>query len=87
MWLRDREGTEPVTARSALGVRRVLSIIALVLGVVAAVFFAVQAMRTGEQVWVWEAAIAAAVAVVAAIDLLIIRHRRVSRRPEAHRHR
>ncbi|GAA3133318.1 hypothetical protein [Nonomuraea salmonea] len=54
---------------------------------VAAVFFTVQAMRTGEQVWVWEAAIAAAVAVVAAIDLLIIRHRRASRRPKTHQHR
>ncbi|MFB4279063.1 MULTISPECIES: DUF6343 family protein [unclassified Nonomuraea] len=76
MWLRNREGTEPLTARSPLRARRVLSLVALVLGVIAAVFFAVQAMNTGEEVWRWEAAIAAAVAVIAAIDLLVLRHRR-----------
>ena len=76
MWLRNREGTEPLTARSPLRARRVLSLVALVLGVIAAVFFAVQAMSTGEEVWRWEAAIAAAVAVIAAIDLLVLRHRR-----------
>ncbi|MGR6923412.1 DUF6343 family protein [[Actinomadura] parvosata] len=78
MWLRNREGTEPVTARSPLRARRALSLAALVLGVVAAVFFAVQAMRTGQEVWSWEAAIAAAVAVIAAIDLVVLRNRRHS---------
>ncbi|MFG1698573.1 DUF6343 family protein [Nonomuraea sp. NPDC049309] len=87
MWSRDRSGTEPVTARSALGVRRVLSIIALVLAVVAAVFFAVQAMNTGEQVWIWEAVIAVVVAVVAAVDLLVLRHRRASAEAESRRRR
>ncbi|MEV5553428.1 DUF6343 family protein [Nonomuraea wenchangensis] len=75
MWLRDRTGTEPTTARSPLRARRALSMVALVLGVAAAVFFAIRAMSTGEEVWRWEAAIAAAVAVVAAVDLLVIRHR------------
>ncbi|GAA1628992.1 hypothetical protein GCM10009733_027200 [Nonomuraea maheshkhaliensis] len=79
MWLRNRAGTEPVTARSPLGARRVLSLVALVLGVVAAVVFAVLAMSTGAQVWVWEAVIAAAVAVIAAIDLAVLRHRRSRR--------
>ncbi|MEO3871749.1 DUF6343 family protein [Nonomuraea sp. B12E4] len=76
MWLRNRRGTEPLSARSPLRARRILSLVALVLGVVIAVLFAVLAMRTGAEVWRWEAAIAAAVAVVAAIDLLVLRHRR-----------
>ncbi|MDR8409652.1 DUF6343 family protein [Nonomuraea sp. 3-1Str] len=77
MWLRDRAGYEPANARSPLGARRGLSRVALVIGIAAAVFFAVRAMRTGEEVWVWEAAIAAAVAVIAAIDLVVLkRHRR-----------
>ncbi|MFI6988885.1 DUF6343 family protein [Nonomuraea wenchangensis] len=80
MWLRDRTGTEPLTARSPLRARRVLSMVALVLAVAAAVFFAIRAMSTGEEVWRWEAAIAAAVAVVAAVDLLVIRHRSSGRR-------
>ncbi|SDJ57438.1 DUF6343 family protein [Nonomuraea jiangxiensis] len=76
MWLRNRQGTEPVSARSPVRARRILSWIALVLGVVIAVVFVVLAMRTGEEVWRWEAAIAAAVALVAAIDLAVLRHRR-----------
>jgi len=76
MWLRNREGTEPVTARSPLRARRILSSIALVLATAAAVFFVVRAMSTGEQVWAWEAAIAAVVAVVAAVDLVVLRRRR-----------
>ncbi|MEO3890089.1 DUF6343 family protein [Nonomuraea sp. B5E05] len=75
MWLRDRSGTEPVTARSPLRARRILSWVALVIAVVAGVFFLVRAMSTGEEVWRWEAAIAAAVAVVAAIDLVVLRRR------------
>ncbi|PZG12775.1 DUF6343 family protein [Nonomuraea aridisoli] len=76
MWLRNREGTEPVTARSPLRLRRILSSVVLVIAVIAAVVFAVLAMNTGAQVWLWEAAIAAAVAVIAALDLLVLRHRR-----------
>ncbi|MFG1702800.1 DUF6343 family protein [Nonomuraea sp. M3C6] len=76
MWLRNREGTEPLSARSPVRARRILSLVALVLGVVLAVIFAVLAMNTGEQVWRWEAAIAAVVAIIAAIDLLVLRHRR-----------
>ncbi|GGS96374.1 DUF6343 family protein [Nonomuraea spiralis] len=76
MWLRNREGTEPVTARSPLRARRILSWIALIVAVVATIFFVTRAMATGEQVWVWEAAIGAAVAAVAAVDLAVLRHRR-----------
>ncbi|MEV5494625.1 DUF6343 family protein [Nonomuraea fuscirosea] len=79
MWLRNRAGTEPVTARSPLGARRILSLVALVLGVAAAVFFAALAMSTGAEVWVWEAVISAVVAVVAAIDLAVLRRRRSRR--------
>ncbi|MBF8192904.1 hypothetical protein ITP53_45955 [Nonomuraea sp. K274] len=79
MWLRNREGTEPVSARSPLRARRLLSWVALILGVAAAVFFAVRAMSTGAEVWRWEAAIAAVVAVIAALDLLVLRHRRAGR--------
>jgi membrane protein YdbS with pleckstrin-like domain len=72
MWLRNREGTEPSTARSPYRLRRVLSLTALVLGLLATIFFVVQAVGSGEEVWVWEAAIAAAVAIIAAIDLVVI---------------
>ncbi|MGN9782480.1 DUF6343 family protein [Nonomuraea sp. ZG12] len=84
MWLRNRAGTEPTTARSPVRVRRILSLAALVLATVAAVFFVSRALSTGEEVWVWEAAIAAAVAVIAAVDLLVLRHRRSRRRDGQH---
>ncbi|MEV0596725.1 DUF6343 family protein [Nonomuraea cavernae] len=76
MWLRDRQGTEPLNARSPLGARRTLSLVALLIGVLATVFFVTRAMITGADVWVWEAAIAAAVTIIAAVDLAVIRHRR-----------
>jgi membrane protein YdbS with pleckstrin-like domain len=76
MWLRNRAGTEPLTARSPLRARRILSLVALVLGMAAAVVFAVLAASTGAEVWRWEAGIAAAVAVVAAADLALLRRRR-----------
>ncbi|MET7337509.1 DUF6343 family protein [Nonomuraea sp. NPDC005650] len=76
MWLRNRAGTEPLSARSPLRARRILSLVALVLGVAAAVFFALRAASTGAEVWRWEAAIAAAVAIVAAADLALLRRRR-----------
>jgi len=75
MWLRDREGREPVSARSPLRARRILSLVALVLGAAAAIFFGSLAARTGERVWMWEAAIAAAVAVIAVVDLLVLARR------------
>ncbi|WP_327087134.1 DUF6343 family protein [Nonomuraea sp. NBC_01738] len=75
MWLRNREGTEPLNARSPVRARRILSAIALVCGIGLAVFFVSLAMSTGEEVWSWEAAIAAAVAVMAAADLIVLRHR------------
>ncbi|RVX47758.1 hypothetical protein EDD27_10707 [Nonomuraea polychroma] len=88
MWLRNREGTEPLSARSPLRARRILSLVALVLGVVAAVVFVIIAMSTGEQVWRWEAAIAAVVAVVAAIDLAMLRRRRSGgQQPSGGQHR
>ncbi|WP_218128827.1 DUF6343 family protein [Nonomuraea maritima] len=86
MWLRNREGTEPLTARSPLRARRVLSWIALVLGVVATVVFALLAMNTGSEVWLWEVAIAAAVAVIAALDLLVLRSRGDDRDQQHHQH-
>ncbi|GGP05115.1 DUF6343 family protein [Nonomuraea glycinis] len=84
MWLRNREGTEPATARSPVRVRRILSVTALVLTTVAAVFFVSRALSTGEEVWVWEAAIAAVVAIIAAVDLLVLRHRRSRHRDGQH---
>lgn len=84
MWLRNRAGTEPATARSPVRIRRILSLIALVLAVAAVVFFVSRAMSTGAELWIWEAAIAAAVAVIAAVDLLVLRHRRSRRRDGQH---
>jgi membrane protein YdbS with pleckstrin-like domain len=78
MWLRNRQGTEPLSARSPLRARMALSWFALVVGVAVAVFFAFRAGATGDEVWVWEAAIAALVAVIAAVDLVVL-HRRRSR--------
>lgn len=72
---RERSGTEPVTARSPLRVRALLSGVALPLAVIATVFFVVRGARSGAAVWWVEAAIAAAVAVVAAVDLVVIRKR------------
>ncbi|GAB2830450.1 hypothetical protein GCM10022221_31460 [Actinocorallia aurea] len=72
-----RAGTEPVTARSPLRLRAVLSSIALVASVVATVVFALRAMHgdgPGAAPWVI-AAITAATALVAAIDLVVIGRR------------
>ncbi|MFI6299665.1 DUF6343 family protein [Nonomuraea sp. NPDC050790] len=76
MWLRNREGTEPLSARSPVRARRILSVIALVVGAALAVFCLLRALSTGEQVWFWEAAIAGLVALVAVIDLIVLRRRR-----------
>jgi hypothetical protein len=73
-----RTGTEPSTARSALGLRAVLSSLALVAGLVAAIWFAVIARQggVGSQGFAVAAVICAAVVVAAGIDLAVIRHRR-----------
>ncbi|MFI6599964.1 DUF6343 family protein [Nonomuraea sp. NPDC050536] len=76
MWLRNREGTEPLSARSPVRARRILSVIALVAAVAATVFCVNRLSATGLEVWGWEAAIAAAVAVIAAIDLAVLSRRR-----------
>ncbi|GAA3471225.1 DUF6343 family protein [Nonomuraea roseola] len=75
MWLRDRAGTEPATARSPTRARKILSAIALPVALVAAVFFTVRAVSTGAEVWWWEAAIAYAVALLAAVDLAVLLRR------------
>lgn len=70
-------GTEPTTARSALGLRAVLAVLALVAGSVGAVAFALAARRadgtaTGE--WV-AAGICVLVALTAVVDLAVLRTR------------
>ncbi|MCG5215546.1 DUF6343 family protein [Streptosporangium soli] len=71
----DRTGTEPANARSPLRTRAVLSGVVLPLAVLAVVYFVLKAVRTGEAVWTAEAVIAGAVALVAAVDLAVIRRR------------
>lgn len=80
---RERRGDEPVTARSPLRARAALSGVTLPLALIAAGYFVVRAVRDGEAVWWAEAAIAAAVALVAAVDLLVVRARLRARRDEA----
>lgn len=72
-----REGDEPLTARSPLRLRQVLSVIALVAGIAAAVYFGIRgAQGGGPGAGPWVAAgISAAVAVIAAIDLWVIARR------------
>jgi hypothetical protein len=50
--------------------------------VIATIFFIHQATTSGEPVWTVEAAIAAAVAAIAAVDLLVINHRIRQNRPK-----
>jgi hypothetical protein len=74
-------GTEPVTARSMLRLRTVLSVLALVLGIFGAVAFARAAAdpgggRTPEIV---AAIICGLTAVIAAADLAVLRRRRAQR--------
>ena len=75
---RDRQpsGREPLTARSPLRLRAILSGIALVVTAAAAVLFAVTAQREGDGGLWTVAALCAAITVVAAIDLIVIAHRR-----------
>ncbi|MDF5752919.1 DUF6343 family protein [Spongiactinospora sp. TRM90649] len=80
MW-GDRSGTEPKNAKSPLRTRAALSAVALPLALAATVFFVVQAVRYGEPVWTVEAVIAAAVVVIAAVDLVVIKRRMGNGRP------
>lgn len=73
----QRRGTEPDDAVSDLPLRRLLSRMALVAGVVGAAVCAWIASDTGthQGVWIFAAAVSGATALVAAIDLGVIRHR------------
>lgn len=65
-------GSEPLNARSPLRLRAILSGAALVIAVAAAIVFAIGAQGDGS----WAAAgICAAVAVIAALDLVVIARR------------
>ena len=79
---RDRRGTEPVSARSPLRTRAVLSGIVLPIAIAAAISGGYRASAEGTTVWAVEAAIAALVALIAAIDLAVIaRHISRTRHP------
>lgn len=67
-------GSEPLNARSPLRLRAILSGIALVIAVAAAILFALGAQADGDGDWA-AAGICAAVAVIAAIDLVVIARR------------
>lgn len=72
-----RTGTEPLAARSAYGLRRVLAWIAAIGGLIGAVAFAIVALQPGgasTAEWV-AAAICAATVAIAVADLLVLRHR------------
>lgn len=74
--------SEPVKARSALGLRTVLSLIALPLAVVAGVVLLAVAPASGDRraPYVVSAIVCLAVAVIAAIDLVVLARRRRQRR-------
>ncbi|GII65692.1 hypothetical protein Skr01_57770 [Sphaerisporangium krabiense] len=74
MW-GNRSGTEPRTARSPLGLRAILSGVTLPLAMAVGVAFIVAGNSTGAGIWYAEAAVAFAVALIAATDLMVIRHR------------
>ncbi|TDC55696.1 hypothetical protein E1281_11300 [Actinomadura sp. KC345] len=65
-----------MTARSPLRLRAVLSATALIGTAAAAVLFALTAQREGDGALWGVAAVCAAVAVIAAIDLVVIARRR-----------
>lgn len=73
-----RSGSEPTTARSAYGLRRVLALVALVAGAIGAVAFALAARSPGGTAGgEWAAsAICVVVALTAVIDLAFIHTRR-----------
>jgi hypothetical protein len=82
-----RTGTEPVTARSALGMRLWLSVCFMPLFVAATVLFAVWAARSNAGSTPAPsqlgglAAVCAALAVFAAVDLAVVLRRRKRERP------
>ncbi|MFJ4057626.1 DUF6343 family protein [Streptomyces albogriseolus] len=83
----ERTGTEPVTARSALGLRLLLSAFFTPLFVAAAVLFAVWSVQSGpgssptsSQLAVL-AGVCAALAVFSAADLIVVLRRRRRERP------
>jgi sterol desaturase/sphingolipid hydroxylase (fatty acid hydroxylase superfamily) len=79
---RGRAGTEPVTARSALGLRLVLSIAGVVLFVALTVLLALWAGSSGPRdspdptALVVLAVICGLLAVIAAVDLVVVVRRR-----------
>lgn len=77
-------GGEPVTARSALGLRAALSWGALVVGVVGAALLLMFEALSAQLSTVWTVATVACVAVVlvAAVDLMVIRRRRAQERAQ-----
>jgi hypothetical protein len=72
---RQPRGSEPVTARSPLRLRAVMSAVALVAGVVAAVLFALVANRDGSTGFWVATAICAVLALIALTDLAVITRR------------
>lgn len=76
-FLHDRSGTEPLSARSPLRLRAILSGLALIAGLVVAVVFGLWGARgTGPGAGPWVvAAIGGALALIAVVDLLVIRRR------------
>ncbi|MCF2525754.1 hypothetical protein [Yinghuangia soli] len=78
----QRRGTEPDDAVTDLPLRRILSRLALVAGVVAAVgcSWAAAVSEAHQGVWIFAAVMSAATAIVAAVDLGVIRHRMEARR-------
>ncbi|MFJ6211761.1 hypothetical protein ACIQGZ_00185 [Streptomyces sp. NPDC092296] len=91
---RPRAGTEPRTARSDLGFRRTLSRIFAPLFVLGAALFAVLAWRAGSGgaapnrgTYIVFAAICAALAVIAVIDLAVVARRMVEQQAADRRQR
>ncbi|MET9971428.1 DUF6343 family protein, partial [Streptomyces sp. NPDC006356] len=83
----ERTGTEPVTARSALGLRLLLSVFFMPLFMAAAVLFALWAARAGpgssptSSLLAVLAGLCAALSVLAAVDLAVVLRRRRRERP------
>lgn len=88
-----RTGTEPVTARSALGLRLLLSAVFLPVFVALTVFFALWAADAGpgespsRGTLVGTTVVCAVVALLAALDLLVVLRRRRRERGGGRRHR
>lgn len=74
----SRRGSEPVTAKSPYGLRRVLAWIALTAGTVGGAAFGLTAYRTGgKAAGFWAAtAVCALVVLTAIVDLAVLRRRR-----------